>query len=354
MDCHTTYTFFILQPYNVLSKHAWVIVSARMFLIWFQWTTSLKLWKMLLILQKLQKPCKSIHRIHHHSTTSFSTNVVSLFFFYHNAQSEPGEHAKIQRQLEDLLKAWRMKRHYIEGDGNCNFSAVAFSLLTHSPFISQHSPQFFSNLGIDPSNDLKSVSMKLRNLTVAEWKCNQQDYKGFLPDVDIQEEAIKFMQSGYFFGKLADTIVLALSNLLGLPFIVFTSSIYQPVITITPRHLKIPIPVYLAFNQSGAGHYNDVVLCDDDQIQPLVLPLTSNGADAGKGPCSCGNKTDTSHCHPVASKYTTITCCTCCKEGKPCTNLCRCKTCNNPFGKKFPTTDSMQTSRKRPRQPLQQ
>ena len=30
------------------------------------------------------------------------------FFFYHNAQSEAGEHAKIERQLEDLLKAWRM------------------------------------------------------------------------------------------------------------------------------------------------------------------------------------------------------------------------------------------------------
>jgi len=98
-----------------------------------------------------------------------------------------------------------MKRHYIEGDGNCSFPAVAFSLLTHSPLISQHSPQFFSNLGIDRSNDLKSVGMKLRNLTVAEWKCNQQDYERFFPDVDIQEEAIKFMRSGYFFfGKLAE------------------------------------------------------------------------------------------------------------------------------------------------------
>ena len=88
-----------------------------------------------------------------------------------------------------------------------------------------------------------------------------------------------FMQSGYFFGELADTIVLALSNLLGLPF---TSSIYQPVITITRRHLNVPIPVYLVINQSGVGHYDDVVLCDDDRIQLLALPVTSNGADAGK------------------------------------------------------------------------
>lgn len=63
--------------------------------------------------------------------------------------------------------------------------------------------------------------MKLRNLTVAKWKSNQQNYEGFVPGVDIQQEAMKFMQNGYFCGELADSIVLALYNLLGLPFIVF-------------------------------------------------------------------------------------------------------------------------------------
>jgi len=77
-----------------------------------------------------------------------------------------------------------MKRHYIEGDRNYSFSAVAFSLLTQSHLISQHNPQFFSNLGIDQRNGLESVSMKLRNLTVAEWKSNQQNYKRFVPGVD--------------------------------------------------------------------------------------------------------------------------------------------------------------------------
>ena len=66
------------------------------------------------------------------------------------------------------------------------------------------------------------------------------------------------------------------------------------------------------------------------------------------------DKMNKSHCHPVSSKYTTLIHCKCCKESKPCTNLCRCKTCNNPFGKKLPTKDSMQMSRKRPRQPWQQ
>ena len=164
------------------------------------------------------------------------------------------------------------------------------------------------------------------------------------------------MQSGYFYGELADTIVVALSNLLGLPFIVFSSSVCQPVITITPRHLQIPVPVYLAFNQSGAGHYDGVVLCDSDQIQPVALPLTSESdayiAGGDVGACSCGknDKMKRSHCHPVTSKYTTLVRCKCCKESKPCTNSCRCNNCNNPFGRKLITTEAKQALRKRPRQ----
>ena len=210
------------------------------------------------------------------------------------------------------------------------------SLLPIKEFISlDHTFKVTSNIGFLRS-DGKWVTL---------YRCNQHDYEGFLPDINIQQEAMKFMQSGYFFGELADTIILALSNLLGLPFIVFTSSIYQPVITITPRHLKVPIPVYLAFNQSGAGHYDGVVVCDDERIQPLALPVTSNGADAGKDVHDERMIKQTHHT-VILLHQSSITCCTCCKESKPCTNLCKCKTCNNPFGKKLPTTESMQTSRK--------
>ena len=93
---------------------------------------------------------------------------VASLFFHRNAPLEVSEHAQSEKRLENLLKAWGMKRHYIEGDGNCSFSAVAFSLLTHSLLISQHSPQFFSNLEIDQRDGLDSVSMQLRNLTAAE------------------------------------------------------------------------------------------------------------------------------------------------------------------------------------------
>ena len=105
---------------------------------------------------------------------------------------------------------------------------------------------------------------------------NQQGYEGFLPEVDIQQEAVKFLQSGYFYGDLADTILMALSNIPGLPLIVFTSSNCQSVITITSRHLNVPIPLHLAFNHSGAGHYDAAVSCDSEP---------SLRSDVCDGPC---------------------------------------------------------------------
>ena len=217
---------------------------------------------------------------------------VASIYFHPIALCEADEHARSERRLDNLLKAWGMQRHIVEGDGNCSFSAVAFSLMTHSNLISQHSPQLFSNLGIDVSGDLKCISTQLRILTVGEWKSNPHDYEAFLPEVNIPEEATKFLQTGYFYGDLADTIVVALSNLLGLAFIVFTSSIGQPVITIAPRQLKVPIPVHLAFNQSGAGHYDGAVLYDADQTQPpLPLSLTTHVYDGDESPCSCGKMT---------------------------------------------------------------
>ena len=260
---------------------------------------------------------------------------------------ESDEVSQTEQRLDDILTACGMKRHAIEGDGNCCFSAVAFSLIINS---SQTTPDIFSNLQLDLTGDLHTVSMQLRSLAVDEWTQNPQDYEGFVPVIDIQQEATKFLQSGYFYGDLADTIVLALSNSLGLPFIIFSSSMCQPVITITPRHLKSPIPIYLAFNQSGAGHYDSVVLCASP-IKPLAVPSSTRISD--DGPCSCGknDKMNKSHCHPITSKYTTVVYCKCCKNNKPCTNMCKCKMCKNPFGTRKITADTSEVhvSRKRPR-----
>ena len=122
---------------------------------------------------------------------------VASLFFHGNPSCETDEHARSERRLNDVLQAWGMKCHSIDGDGNCCFTAVAFAILTNSLQISRHSTTFFNNLGIQLT-DLKHISTRLRSLTVAEWKANQHDYHGFLTQIDIQQEANNFMQSGYF------------------------------------------------------------------------------------------------------------------------------------------------------------
>ena len=158
-------------------------------------------------------------------------------------------------------------------------------------------PHFFSSIGLQTEgNDVKTVSEHLRHLTIEEWRSNQQDYEGFVPGIDVQQEAKKFSESGYFFGDLADTIVLALSNLLGLPLIIFTSNIHQPIISITPRHIRAASPLFLVFNEAGAGHYDAAELCDTTQAQSL--PITSNHRENIKT-CSCGknDKNNKTHCN---------------------------------------------------------
>ena len=79
-------------------------------------------------------------------------------------------------------------------------------------------------------------------------------------------------------------MVLAVSNALGLPVIIFSSAYHYPLIYITPRFCKISVPLYVAFNQAGTGHY-DAVTFDTLDNNPQLL--SSNTGDHG---CSCGRK----------------------------------------------------------------
>ena len=125
-------------------------------------------------------------------------------------------------------------------------------------------------------------------------------------------------------------MVLAVSNALGLPVIIFSSAHHYPLIYITPRFCKISVPLYVAFNQAGAGHYNAVTFDTLDNNPQL---LSSNTGDHG---CSCGRKGknySTEHrCVSIKKKYTSVILCPCLASDKPCTIDCICNNCNNPNG----------------------
>ena len=136
---------------------------------------------------------------------------------------------------------------------------------------------------------------------------NSKEYQQFLTDdYKVEEEAPQFLQQGYFFGPLGNTMVIAVSNALGLPVVVFSSASYSPVINITPRACVAAIPLYVAFNHVGAGHYDAVSFnreidsAGNISVGPQDTPCVSR--------CTCGKNNKHSQvkrCVSLKLKYTT-------------------------------------------------
>ena len=156
--------------------------------------------------------------------------------------------------------AWQLTK-----TGNCCFSSLACSLLFQKRDILASLPTFFRDFRIqnNESSDVSvaDIASELRQKAVAEW-CNNY-YQGFLPQgYDVQEEAMKFKQHGYFSGPLGNTMV---SNAVGLPVIVLSSAHHHSVVYTV---CKVSIPLWIAYNQAKAGHYNALTLRDLSQETP--------------------------------------------------------------------------------------
>ena len=93
---------------------------------------------------------------------------------------------------------------------------------------------------------------------------NASEYQKYIADDHIvTEEAPKFLQEGYFFAPMGNTMVLAVSNALDIPVVIFSSANHYPIINVTPRVCKVPVPLFVAFNQAGAGHYDAIAFKGD-------------------------------------------------------------------------------------------
>ena len=85
-------------------------------------------------------------------------------------------------------------------------------------------------------------------------------------------EAEKFKSQGYFFGPLGNTMVRAVSNALGLSIVMFSSAHHYPVVYTIPRICNASVPLFVAFNQADAGHYDAVTLKSVPDILVPILP----------------------------------------------------------------------------------
>lgn len=241
----------------------------------------------------------------------FMPSVSSLFFS--NLTADTCSLPK----LDSLIHSWKMKRYPVNKDGNCCFVSVAIGLQGVNADLSLTSlhPEFNFNC-------TTTLSQQLCLAAVREWKSNVDYYSAYFSD--IEKEADRFNQSGFFASDLGDSVLVALSNVAGMQFIVFTAQDSHPVIHISPRQIKCGAPVYLAFSSAGSGHYDAV-------IKESSAPQTTS-SEAARDQCSCGKNAvdkDTTHCVPIPAKYTSTIRCPCLKDKRVCTSHCRCRNCGN-------------------------
>ena len=134
---------------------------------------------------------------------------------------------------------------------------------------------------------MKNLALQLRIIAVREWKGNVDFYESFLVDVDVNLEADAFLESSFFNGSLGDSMIVALSNALELPFIVFTTLLYHPILNQTPRNQAVALPIFLAHTHFGLGHYDALVVSDKKStigslFDSKSVPSTSSTL------CTCG------------------------------------------------------------------
>ena len=129
-------------------------------------------------------------------------------------------------------------------------------------------------------------------------------------------------------------MVLAVLNALGLPVIIFSSAHHYPLIYITPRDCKVPVPLFIAFNQANAGHY-DAVTCSD-MSNTSSEASQSSASKINENRCTCGQKgkhySTEYRCISIQKKYTSVIYCPCLASNRSCTSECICNNCNNPKG----------------------
>lgn len=102
------------------------------------------------------------------------------------------------------------------------------------------------------------------------------------------------------------------------------------------------IPLLLAYNQHGEGHYDSIQVSNSDDS--AIRSESRQQVNTIK--CSCGRNDKIQHfrCGPN-SPTSSSSRCPCLKAKNRCSSSCSCKKCCNPFG--MVTRDKWQPQRKR-------
>ena len=191
------------------------------------------------------------------------------------------------------------------------------------------------SLGLRNCSDTHGMCSKLRELTVYEWISHPEEYQPFLGvQQSLNEEARLFLTDGRFASELGNSMPLAMANLLNkLPIVVMTQMEHLHVIPVTPRETLECLPILVAFDHSGAGHYDAVAHITVSQQSSETQPPSKNKDSTITECCRCGEgarkkEANITSCDSFKKR------CKCFQGVKGCSDKCQCIGCKNPHGKK--------------------
>lgn len=127
-------------------------------------------------------------------------------------------------------------------------------------------------------------------------------------------------------------MIKAISNSLGVSIIVLSSTLHYPIVYTTPRVCKVSVPVYVALNQSGSGHYSALSFQQEKTVTTSPLAISGPSTEEALPPdedlhvkCTCGHSEKLGikqRCIPIKKKYTSIVRCSCLAANKSCSVSC--------------------------------
>lgn len=169
-------------------------------------------------------------------------------------------------QLDINLSRHGYRRQFVNGDGNCFFTAIACQLIRL--FIADRSFRLAMKQRLNLPENLftnqTQLARTLRKLVCFEWKINPNKYKPYINDVNYHDEIRKFRSDKFYSSILGDILPLTISNLIGIHLKIITNLSQCPVIDVCPQDEPLlplkSIPVLtLAYNQENDGHYDIAV-----------------------------------------------------------------------------------------------
>lgn len=210
----------------------------------------------------------------------------------------------------------------------------------------------------------------LRQLIVQEFSGpNRHLYEPFMitsTTDSYDTEAQKFLRPGHYDSELGNCVPLAMSNILQIPLVIFTSMENYPITQVIPRtRVLSEVLIYLAYNHGDSGHYNLAVEVTRAQSNSSTTESTGKEPDKHlqvevdvpsqhEAGCSCcrgaaGKTGKSEFCKYYKSR------CPCFRNLRSCNSKCSCRSCANPFGRKAQENGIFgPLPRKRQKQDLQQ